>query len=477
MANLQPYVPNSEKPWDKQRVIHFYRRLGFGPRPEEITAALATDPLTFIEGKLDGIKNKPLPTPPIWANYTAANYEADPDLIGEHRTELFNAIYDEMLADGLRSKLFMFWHNHFVTELNVYNCNKYLWNYYYLLLKHCVGNFKIFVEEMGKCPAMLDYLNGNDNEVGKPNENYARELMELFTMGENNGYTQNYVVEVARALTGWKCNPYTCDNVTFKDTKFDKTNKVIFGKTGNWGYNEVHNLIFTERKAQVAEYICGKLYRHFVQKNIDAEFVEQLATLFIQSNWELLPVLKALFKSEHFYSKEFIGAIIKSPLDCFIDLSRLSGVDPAGLGERYGNYRYGANNLGMEVFNPINVAGWPGHQEWINENTLTRRWSYCRDIVNTLVNATNREQLRTLAINLAAPVQNDPDAITRALCLHFLGAELEDDLHQKAVLYFKGDIPQNYFEDGSWNLSWNEAPFQVGNLLQFLVKLPEFQLS
>jgi len=131
----------------------------------------------------------------------------------------------------------------------------------------------------------------------------------------------------------------------------------------------------------------------------------------------------------------------------------------------------------MNIFNPINVAGWPGHHEWINENTLTQRWNYSRELINTFANETNRESLRTLAKNLVGSAINDPDLITRELTFHYLGRALDEDLHTAAVLYFKGDIPENYFEDQSWNLDWNEAPFQVANLLGFLVKLPEFQLS
>lgn len=479
MADLSPYIPSAEKPWDKKRVIHFLRRLGFGGSPVLIDQALSSDPQAFIENTLTSVKNRTLPPPPVWANYTAEDYENtnDDDLIFTHRTELHEAIYTDMLTDGLRTKLFLFWHNHFVTELNVYGCNKYLWHYYNLLNKHCLGNFKTFVEEMGKAPAMLVYLNGNQNEAGRPNENYARELMELFTMGENNGYTQQDVVEVARALTGWRCNQYTCNDVTYNSTKFDKNNKTIFGKTGNWGYNDVHNLIFTERKNQVALYICGKIYSNFVYHEPDQEFVVALANIFMANNWELLPVFRAIFRSDHFFSDEIIGSGIKSPLECFIELGRLTGISPANLKDRFNTFRYGSSNLGMELFNPINVAGWPGYHEWINENTLTQRWNYCRDMVNTFTNTNNRETLRALAISLSTPAINDPDLITRKITEHFIGRPISEEHHQSAVLYFKGDIPENYFEDGSWNLNWNEAPFQVGNLLVYLTRLPEFQLN
>ncbi|MBK9256779.1 MAG: DUF1800 domain-containing protein [Saprospiraceae bacterium] len=477
MAGIQPYQANASMPWNKKRVIHLFRRLGFGPTPLQIDQALMSDPLIYIEGLIDGVKSRPLPVPPIWANYTAADYEDTDDLKFEHRDTFFDGFIDDMVRDGLRTKLVMFWHNHFVTELNVYDCNKYLWNYYYLLNQHCLGNFRTFVEAIGKSPAMLVYLNGNQNEVGKPNENYARELMELFTMGENNGYTQDDVVNVARALTGWRCNMYTCNDVTFSNNRFDNNNKTIFGQTGKWGYNDVHELIFTERKKQVAEFICGKLYSHFIHKNPDQEFVAELGQLFIDANWELLPVIKALFKSEHFFSDEFIDAIIKSPLECFIDLIRMTGVPPEKITSGFRTIRYGSSDLGMEIFNPINVAGWPGHQDWINENTLTQRWNITREIIAILSNADNREGLRNLAFSLVGDLSNDPDLITKELTFHFLGRELDENLHDAAVLYFKGDIPQNYFDDEIWDLYWNEAPFQIANLIGYLSRLPEFQLS
>lgn len=477
MANINPYIPTSDNPWNKEKVIHLYQRLGMGATPTEIDLALQTDPQIFINNLLDNTKNRPLPAPPIWANYTAADYENTDNLIFEHRTELIYSLYTDMVNDGIRSKLFLFWHNHFVTELGVYNCNKYLWNYYFLLNQFGLGNFKTFVLEMGKSPAMLDYLNGNLNRVGSPNENYARELMELFTMGENNGYTQTDVVEVARALTGWTCNASTCNNVSFNNNRFDKNNKTIFGKTGNWNYNDVHDLIFTERKDQVAVFICEKMYRFFIHKKPDNQFISELALLFQQNNWELLPVFKALFQSEHFFDEKYAGAIIKSPIECFIGMVRAVDITAPNIQSRFNTFRYGAGELGMYIFDPINVAGWPGHEDWINETTLTQRWEFCRQIITTFTNETNRAALRNFAIKVSVPTMNDPDVITKAITLHFLGRDLDEDLHQAALLYFKGDIPENYYEDNTWNLNWNEVPFQVGNLLTFLSKLPEFQLA
>ena len=135
MAGLQPYQPSASNPWNKQKVIHFLRRLGMGGSPERIEQALTSEPLDYIENTLNNIKSRPLPAAPVWANYSSADYDAlnNDDLKFDHRDELYDSIFTDMINDGLRTKLFLFCHNHFVTELNVYDCNKYLWSYYFLL--------------------------------------------------------------------------------------------------------------------------------------------------------------------------------------------------------------------------------------------------------------------------------------------------------------------------------------------------------
>ena len=204
---LAPYEPSAAKPWNARRVAHVYRRLGFGATFAQIQAGLQLSPSDLIDSLLDPAVDLGPPDPPVWATWDYAMYEAedpngDLDLIGQHRRELRVRWLKDMLTDGIRAKMALFWSNHFVTGINTYNSNPYMWDYYSLIHEYAFGNFRSFAREVGKNSAMLVYLNGNQNVAGSPNENYARELMELFTLGEGNGYSQADIVNMARALTG-----------------------------------------------------------------------------------------------------------------------------------------------------------------------------------------------------------------------------------------------------------------------------------
>jgi len=475
--SIAPYEPSPQNPWNTKKIAHLYRRLGFGASYDNLQAGLALSPSQLVDQLINGAVTLGTPTPPSWANFTADDYNGDFDLIQEHRQELFIRWMNGMIDEGIQSKIAFFWHNHFVTELEVYECNSSMWKYFELLHTYSLGNFRTFVEEMGKTPAMLVYLNGNQNIAAEPNENYARELMELFTMGEGNGYTQNDIVEVSRALTGWRMDMYDCTPSYFDPNFFDSTPKTIFGQSGNWGYDDVHELIFTLKQNEIAHYICGKIYTHFVSPNLNEEIVAQMATTFISSGWEIAPVFRQIFKSEHFFDELLISTQIKDPYSTFIQLLKMSNFqyqtdfDDDVLRE----LMYRTDDLGQTIFDPIDVAGWPGYRTWINENTLTTRWGYVSELLYNL-NDTAKGNLVGLAIDLTSN-SNDPEVICQAVAEHYIGLSLTPEHLQVAVLNFKGDIPQNYFEDGSWNLFWDEVPDQMVNLLSYLTRLPEYQLT
>ena len=481
MAALDPYIPDVEMPWDAIRVRHLYNRIGHGCFNAVVTAGIQINPNELVDQILDGVVNLPDPVTPYWSNWTYEDYNNDPneDLYFEHKAELIRNWHKEHITSPFRAKLSRFWIDHFAAEAQVYDCNSWQWHYYDLLQKMSLGNFKDFVYQIGLSPAMLNYLNGDENIAEEPNENYARELMELFTMGEGNGYTQNDIVEVARALTGYDMN-YCSVNVEFDIDRFDAGAKTIFGITDNFDYDGVVDLIFKEKAVEVSHYICSKIYKHFVYDHANEEVVLELAQLFRDSNWELLPVFKALLKSRHFYESQYINAKIKSPLDMMFQMYNAFDfkLESEITDDHLNNLRYYCgNNLGMDIMNPPNVAGWPGQRLWINENTLTARWQGLRRFFS---NSTELEsvqlRLRDLALSLSGN-SADPDVITRSLLRYMGNFEPTDDLVSIAVLYFKGDIPQNYFDDGTWNLYWEEAPFQIILLLEFIFKLPEYQLN
>ena len=478
-STLAPYTPDQDG-WTAAQVGHLYRSLGYGATYDQIQSGLSMTPSELVDQLLDNASNAPLPDAPYWSTWNSDDYGEDPDnLRGQH---YYETKYDWIFRGTqhpIQQKMTIFWHDHFATEREVYYCNSYMWSYYALLHKHAFGNFRTFVEEMGLNEAMLVYLNGNDNIVDEPNENYARELMELFTMGENNGYTQSDIEEVSKALTGYRLYKWACDlGPQFIPARYDDSVKTIFGQSGNFDYNDVHELIFTLRSDEVANYICKKIYQYFIYRIPDEAIIEGMAETFKQSNWELLPVLKQLFSSEHFFESVFHGSKIKSPLELVLQLVNTSGLDVyTDFDEGLLDYLdYITRQMGQNLFDPPNVAGWPGHRFWLSENALAYRWTYCQSILNNYLNDTGKEKIRQLAIQMSESI-SDPKMIVNAMTELLLGKPLESDLIDVGVLHLKGSIPENYFEDGSWNLYWEEAADQLLNLYRFFNQLPEYQLT
>jgi Protein of unknown function (DUF1800) len=479
-ALLDPYTPSSAKPWNARRVAHLYRRLGFGATLTQINAGLQMSPDQLVDQLLDEAAGLGAPAPPYWAGYTSADYNGNFDLFFEHHAELRRRWLTDMLGqEGVRAKMGLFWHNHFVTEIDTLDCNSFLWTYFSLLHEYAFGNFRDFVREIGQSGAMLVYLNGNQNVVGEPNENYARELMELFTMGENNGYTQADIVEMARALTGWQALMYECTPPYYDPNLHDNENKTIFGQTQNFGFNSAHNLIFNLRATQTSEYICTKFFKHFINEKVNAEAVGILAQTFRDNNWEILPVIKQLIKSDLFFDDLYINSRIKTPIESMLPLYKMAGATGNNEvnNDWLNNMFYWSYQLGQEILNPPNVAGWKGHHTWINESTLTSRWTFSSYVTYGLSTVeVLRDNLRNTALSLTNE-SNDPVVIVQALVAYFTGQSLEPVHLNAAVAYFKYGVPENYFVDGTWNLYWDDAPYQIVNMLYYVVRLPEFQLT
>lgn len=472
-GSLDPYVPNAEQPWDKSRAKHLYRRLQFGASPQEINDALLLDPLQLVDQLIDEAIAEPLPPAPDWATWTFNDYDDFFPQQEEQFIEWVIAWMKEMKSVGLREKLSLFWHNHFVTQIETYLCPSHMYQYHSLLRTFALGDFKQFVYEMGKTPAMLVYLNGVENTNIQPNENYARELLELFTLGRDNGYTQEDIEAAARALTGWVGYVDYCNDISFIPFFHDNEEKTIFGQTGSFGYDELNELIFSERGGQAATFICTKLYTYFVHPEANELIIEGLAQTFMESDWSIAAVLRQLFKSEHFFDAYAIGTLIKSPTDFFLQTIN-SGDFPVDdeLMQAVTFYTY---ILGQELFNPIDVAGWPGNRTWIDSTYLTVRWQTSDGLLSYLYQ-NNPESLVNLAINLTLN-SNSPEFITRTIIDYFIPKGLnEEELYASATIVFKSEVPQNYYDSGQWNLSWEFAPAQVALLLQYISRFPEYQL-
>lgn len=480
----ETYKPSEGKPWNKRRAVHLFRRISTGAKIDTILSALSKEPSILVDELVDIARNMPLTPAPPWANWTVAQYNADPDKRNEQVASQFLMWSLQWVKDiktnGLRDKMSWFWSNHFVTKFDTYLCPSWMYRYHQLLQKHALGNFKTFVLEMGITPAMLVFLNNVQNTRFQPNENYARELLELFTLGVDNGYTQQDIVNVARAITGWNgINPTNlCGDIVFISALWDPGTKTIFGKTGNFGYNDVINLLFTERPVQISEFICKKLYAYFVNPDINIEVVQYLAKIFRDENFEIAPVMKAMFKSEHFFDDATVGTIIPGHLEYFLTFMNEMNINADD--ELILATGIGIGEFNQQIFNPTDVAGWPGNRAWINTASLPFRSDSILNIIGYyyLKNLNKLEELRILAKKLTSEDEDNPEQVTNSLVDYFLPNGLQKSIDYKdALAAFKGEVPENYFETKLWNLNWEYVPLQVLYLIIHLSNLPEFQLK
>ena len=477
MTNLKPYSPSKSNPWNAKQINLLARRLGYGCSLSDIDLYLNSTPSAVIDDLVDGATNMDTTLAPEWGQWDNKQFNNSGKNKGYYHTLLQKQAFTDITNNGFRERLALFWSNHFVIEYKDVNQPAYLYQYYALIQSHALGNFKTFVSEIGSAPAMLRYLNGYENKKNNPNENYARELYELFTLGESNGYTQEDITDTARALTGYNRSKTNGGVIEFNENTFDKGSKTIFGRIGNWGYNDVIDILFEEKKDLIADFICTKIYRYFVSPQIDSSIVSAMAKTLKEGAFEMLPVLKQLFKSEHFFDSVNNNVIIKSPIDLMLGLHRsLSFQYPDNVDLEL-NFRNKCRDMGQEIFSPVDVAGWQGNHDWINYETLPKRWEFA-DYLLIKYWQKNKNQFKTFIKALVGSDQTDLRVIvTQLKDFMFCPYEIKEEEMTDAINVFIGEVPESYFEDGTWSLNSNSVPKQVYDLIRFFITLPEFQLK
>jgi uncharacterized protein (DUF1800 family) len=390
---LQPYVPSSSDPFDALKAAHLLNRAAFGGKPEELETVMELGPSKAIDALLDfpdasADEQSKTDVPDLSAvgdGYPRTFVERRKLLLGKTQEER-QMINNQLMAKNrdamtetmkwwlkrmqsgaypLQEKLTFFWHGHFTTSARDERSAGAMWQQNETLRRNAAGNFRAFVKQISRDPAMLDYLNNQQNRKAHPNENYARELMELFTLGIGN-YTEDDIKEAARAFTGWS---HDGEDFVFRRFEHDYGIKNFFGRTGNFDGDDVIDIIL--QKDACAAYIANRLLAFFVMEEPDAPVCQSLGRLLRESNYDLRPVLATMFTSKLFYSPKVIGAQIKSPVQLVIGTQRLLDVSPPNPMQLV----VAMQQMGQVPFGPPNVKGWPGGRSWINTATLLVRYN------------------------------------------------------------------------------------------------------
>jgi len=535
-SGLNPYTG----PWTTNEVIHLLRRTMFGATKADVDFFKA---MTMNQA-VDALLNVPLaqftPPPPVKA-YDNSTSPTDPDnaiaagqtwinvntndgTVDFNRVNSFRNWWMGQILNQDRNileKMTLMWHNHFATETNVISRGIWCYQNNTVLRKNALGNFKQFVREMTINTGMLFYQNGYLNTNTAPDENYARELQELFTVGKGidnatQAFAEADVKAAAKILTGWQINPNN-NTSFFNANRHDSTNKTfsafynnttITGRTGatagDLELDDLLNMLLSINDPSL--HICRKLYRWFVYYDIDAaaeaNIIAPLAQIFRTNNYEIKPVLEALLKSEHFFDVLNQGCLIKSPVDVLVGMCReFSVVFPPAATDFTGAYDMWQlmNSFGFlyqqYLGDPPNVAGWPAyyqqpqfHELWINSDTLPKRNQVSDQMLfNGFTRNGKNIRIDPTIFAKSLPNPGDPnllisDSITYLFRLPLTQAS-RDQLKKDIIL---GGQTNDTYWTNAWN-AWMANPNDMINativktklrdLYQYLMKLAEYQLA
>ncbi len=375
--------------WDVQAARTYLWRFGFGATAQEIARAAQQDKEAFVESLLPPSSQSDALDPEL-----RALLEEDTRLVEDflargralprnERRALFmqaarknRELARRFLAYWLvrlprapyplHEKLVLFWHGHFTTAMPPVRRTRFLIQQYLTFRKYALGNFGEFVLAISQDPAMQNYLDLARSRMPHPNENFARELLELYTLGEGQ-YTEADVQAAARAFTGWTHDPF--GNFVFREEWHDFGPKTFLGETGPWNGDDIVRIIL--RQPACAQFIVRKLLRHFVHPDPPNSWVQHFAALFRRENYELRPLMRALLEADLLEKPENQNVRIKDPLEFVLGTLRLMGI------ELPGDILYAVTaQLGMALYRPPNVKGWPGGRAWISSASLTLRWNF-----------------------------------------------------------------------------------------------------
>ena len=410
----------------------------------------------------------PLPAPPnAWVSLTPAQAQQDSGDAGRWYTELSQWWNKRMYTQGLnmQEKIVLFLHSHFACERDKVNYPQYMYQQNQLFRKFAFGNFKQLVKEISIDPTMLIYLDGNNSRGSAPNENYGRELLELFTIGIGN-YSENDVKQAAKALSGYQVRGLT---VTYDPARsYTNASLTILGKTAKFNVNTLVDLIFEQK--QTAEFICRKIYQNFVYYKADEVFVKKMADVFRSNNYELKPLFRFLLLSDEFYKPTILASRIKDPQELMIGALKVLQIPTPD----WANVDALSRMLQMQLFQPPDVAGWPGQREWISSTTYSHRGGFTDSLLSgKRYNGANvTGKINALAYARSFSTSEKAVAFVNHLIDLFILFPISDAKRSFLLeTMLDGTIAAN------WSTNTAQADVRILRLLKTMMRMPEFQLN
>jgi uncharacterized protein (DUF1800 family) len=361
----QRWQPTAADPWNLKWAGHLFRRAAFGANESELRQAVQSGFVATLERLLHGQPNA--------EDNDRFLEKAGAAIAAEGKADSLRGWWIYLFLQSLhpfREKMTLFWHNHFATSIGKVGRADLMYDQNCVLRRHALGLFRPMLLHISRNPAMLLWLDSNTNVKGAPNENYARELMELFSVGVGN-FTETDVREAARAFTGWRADGEEFEVVP---ELHDDDTKTLLGQKGRWHGADVVRIVLGQPAA--AQFLVRKLYRFLISEAEDppAALLEPLAHIYRQSDYDMGLLLKTMFGSRLFFSQHAYRRRIKSPVEFVIGIVRtLNGFNPPPpvlVRE--------LEAMGQELFAPPNVKGWPGGKAWLNTATLLARQHFAQ---------------------------------------------------------------------------------------------------
>lgn len=440
-AAWQPFEPDSKRPWTRQLAAHLHRRAGFGGTIKEIEVAEKLGPAESVEQIFDQTNDQDIESEMALAGRLVTG--------GSDASSLAAWWLLRMIKTPcpFLEKVTFFWHGHFATGAEKVMDARAMLRQNQLLRKHALGKFEPFVKDISSDVAMLIYLDSEENRRTRPNENYARELMELFCLGTGN-YSERDIKEVARCFTGWEVRR---SKFSFNEHHHDKKTKSFFGVNGNFDGNDAVEIILKQPAA--AHFIASKLIRYFVfdDQPISKALAEPIAETLRETEFNIPSAIKQILASNLFFSQHSVARKIKSPVELAVGFLRFfeGSTNISQLGQRLAE-------LGQRPLYPPNVKGWPGGRSWINASTILARANLIEGIL-----ANDKTKFQAGSLNGWANNHSS----------HEVGDSTE------WINEFLLAIPLTGETNRSFEKICTSAKGDVAKMLVALAALPEFQLN